>query len=441
MTSHPRGRTRRRAAGPDDETFLLDIQREAWEYFHCEVNRDNGLVVDKTEPGTPASISAVGLALSCYTVGAQRRYCTRRTAVELTLAALRFFRDSRQDDDATATGWQGFYYHYLDMHTGQRARECELSTIDTALLIAGALTSAAYFDRNNAGEREVRRIADTLYRRVNWRWARLDTNGIAEGWKTECGFLPDPWKGYSEALLLYILALGSPTHPVPATAYAAWTSTYRWKRAYGHDYLYAGPLFIHQLSHVWVDFRGIHDAYMRRKVSDYFENSRRATFVHQAYAAKNPHGWVGYQQDCWGVTASEGLGDVTRRIHGRSRHFHGYSARGVPFGFDDGSVSLWAAVTSLPFAPEIVIAAARHFHDLKLREGNPYGFKATFNATFPHDTGSVGWVSPVHFALNVGPMVLMIENHLSGLIWRLMRGCMYVRSGLTRAGFNGGWLG
>jgi hypothetical protein len=428
-------------ASPDDETFLLDIQREAWNYFHREANADNGLIIDKTAPNWPASISAVGLALSCYPLGVARGYVSRADAIARTLTTLQFFRDSEQSDRPSATGWKGFYYHFLDMKTGRRAWQCELSTIDTTMLIAGALSAAAYFDRDTRDEREIREVADALYRRVDWCWARNDARTVSLGWKPERGFLPHTWTGYSEALLVYVLALGSPTHPISPAGYAAWTETYRWKRIYGQEYLYAGPLFIHQFSHIWIDFRGIRDAAMRGKKSDYFENSRRATLVQQAYAARNPRRLVGYSDRCWGITASDGPGQVTRTLHGVTRHFRGYAARGVPFGPDDGCISPWAALTSLPFAPEIVIPAARHFHDLNLRDGNPYGFKATFNATFPHARSSAGWISSAHFAINEGPMVLMIENHLSGMIWRLMRGCEYVRTGLRRAGFTGGWLG
>ncbi len=424
----------------DDEQFLREVQREAWNYFWCEANPRNGLVLDKTAKDSPASISATGLALSCYPIGVERGYVLRHEALTRTLHTLRFLRDSPQSQSPTATGWKGFYFHYLDIHTGRRAARSELSTIDTAILIAGAVVAAQYFDRNTAREREVRDIADALYRRVDWRWALNHGACLSHGWKPESGFLPNVWTGYSEALILYMLALGSPTHPVPVTSYAAWTASYRWKRMFGQEYLYAGPLFIHQLSHAWIDFRGIRDTYMTDKRSDYFENSRRATLVQQAYAIRNPREFNGYAAHCWGITASDGPAAGARKIRGATRHFYGYAARGVPFGPDDGSISPWAALTSLPFAPEIVVPTARHFHKLKLRQGNPYGFKATFNATMPHARGVAGWVSPAHYALNEGPMVMMIENYLSGLIWRLMRESRPIAHGLRRAGFRGGWL-
>src|SRR5262249_19396895 len=203
------------------------------------------------------------------------------------------------------------------------------------------------------------------------------------------------WEGYDEALLLYLLGLGSPTHPLPPESYAAWCSTYQWRRVYGHELLFSGPLFTHQLSHVWIDFRQIRDAYMRDRNSDYFENSRRATYVQQQYAIHNPNEWEGYGEHCWGITASDGPGWVTLRIKGRERRFFDYVARGVPDGPDDGTVAPWAAVASLPFAPEIVQPALAWFEHLNLRVANPYGFKATFNFTFPNVADPAAfWVSP-----------------------------------------------
>lgn len=354
---------------------------------------------------------------------------------------LRFFRDSPHGVAPDATGYKGFYYHFLDMQTGRRAWKSELSTINTALLLAGALAAAAYFDRDRADEREIRDIADALYLRADWRWAQNDGATVSHGWKPESGFLPYSWGGYSEALILYALGLGSPTHPLPPESYAAWASTYEWKKIYGPEFLYAGPLFIYQLSHVWIDFRGIQDEFMREKGIDYFENSRRATLVQQQYAIRNHLEFAGYGEHCWGITASDGPGPSTRKVRGIERQFYDYVARGVPYGPDDGTLAPWVALSSLPFAPEIVLPTVRHFHRLRLREANPYGFKSTFNQTFPHKKkGQVGWVSPWHYGLNEGPVALMIENYRTGLLWQPMRRCRYLVDGLRRAGFENGWL-
>jgi hypothetical protein len=243
-------------------------------------------------------------------------------------------------------------------------------------------------------------------------------------------------------MLLYILGLGSPTHPLPMSSYSAWASTYRWQNCYGYEYLYAGSLFIHQFSHVWIDFRGIQDAPMLEKGIDYFENSRRATYVQQQYAIDNPNKFAGYGSCCWGITASDGPGSKTINVAGTKRKFFDYIARGVPYGPDDGSIAPWAVVSSLPFAPEIVLPTIDYFiNQVKLTEFNPYGFKATFNQTFPvKSTNPYGWVSPWHYGINQGPIILMIENYRSDLLWQLMRNCPYIINGLRRAGFVGGWL-
>ncbi|CCE97249.1 glucoamylase family protein [Sinorhizobium fredii] len=422
---------------------LRQLQRDTFDYFLSEVNPANGLIVDKTAPNWPSSIAATGLALACYPVAVERGLMSRSAAVARTLATLRFFLYSPQGPEPDATGYKGFYYHFLDMATGRRVWQCELSTIDSALFLAGALSAAAYFDAAEAREREIGEVADSLYRRTDWQWALNGAATVTHGWTPETGFLKYRWEGYNEALLLYILGLGSPTHPLQESSYAAWSSTYRWESCYGYEYLYAGPLFTHQLSHVWIDFRGIQDAYMRGKGLDYFENSRRATHVQRAYAIDNPRKFDGYRECCWGITASEGPGPATLKLEGVEREFYDYVGRGVPYGPDDGTLAPWTVVASLPFAPEIVLQAIDYcVHQAKLTMYNRYGFKAAFNPTHPGEPGNPygWWVSSWHFGLNQGPIVLMIENHWSGLVWRLMRTCPYVVTGLRRAGFDGGWL-
>ena len=191
---------------------------------------------------------------------------------------------------------------------------------------------------------------------------------------------------------------------------------------------------------MWIDFRGIQDEFRREKGIDYFENSRRATYIQQQYGIHNPLGFEGYSENCWGITASDGPGPATIKTKGVERQFFDYLARSAPFGPDDGTLAPWAVVASLPFAPEIVLPAIRYFNDIRLREDNRYGFKATFNPTYPGQTESkFGWISNWHYGLNQGPIVLSIENYRSGLPWKLMRACSYVRRGLQRAGFTGGW--
>ena len=429
-----------RSASPAD---LLALQRETFDYFLKEVNPANGLILDKTAENWPASIAATGLALASYPVGVERGFMTRKLAAERTLITLRFFWNSPQGPEADSTGHCGFYYHFLDMQTGRRAWTCELSTIDSALLLAGAMTARAYFAAESPEEGEIRDLADALYRRADWAWAQNGGRTVTHGWRPESGFIEYRWEGYDEALLLYVLGLASPTHALPKDSYDAWLSTYRWERCYGYDYVYSGSLFTHQLSHVWIDFRGIQDAFMREKGIDYFENSRRATYVQQRYAIENPRKFVDYGEHCWGLTASEGPGPATLKLDGVERSFFDYLGRGVPYGPDDGTLAPWAIVASLPFAPEIVLPSIGFcIHQAKLKEANAYGFKASFNPTHPGEPGNPfgWWVSPWHFGLNKGPIVLMIENYNSGMLWKLMRGCSYIREGLLKAGFTGGWL-
>jgi hypothetical protein len=410
------------------------------DYYVHEVNPSNGLIRDKTDPAAPSSIAAVGMALATSPMIVQRGIRTREHTAPWVLRTLRFFATSPQGTEPDATGYKGFYYHFIDMETGRRVWNCELSTIDSAFLLAGMLTAAVYFDGDDPVENEIRALAHELYARADWNWARDGGAAVTHGWRPETGFIPYRWTGYDEAILLYVLGLGSPTYPLPAESYAAYTSTYHWKEVYDYEYLYAGPLFTHQLSHLWIDFRGIQDAYMRDRGIDYFENSRRATYVQREYAIRNPLGFAGYGEYCWGLTACDGPGWVTYKLKGVERQFYGYIARGVPFGPDDGTIAPWAVVASLPFAPEIVLPTIKSFEGCELGMHDPYGFKATFNRTFPMTDGRDCWISPYHFGIDQGPIALMIANYRADLLWDLMRRSPPIVRGLRRAGFLGGWL-
>ena len=422
----------------DDE--LDDLQWLTAQYYLKETNFLNGLIRDKTQPGAPSSIAAVGMFLATAPIVVERGVLPRDFMAKRVLLRLRFFRDSPQGPEPDATGYKGFYYHFLDMDTGRRVWQCELSTIDSAFLFAGMLTVATYFDQDTPDEHEVRTLADDLYRRADWQWAQNGGATLTHGWRPESGFIPHRYEGYDEGLLLSVLGLGSPTFPLPKESYSAYTSTYQWKTIYGHEHVYSGPLFTHQLSHLWIDFRGIQDDFMAERGIDYFENSRRATFVHQQYAIRNPLEFSGYGENCWGITASDGPGWATRTVNGIERHFFDYVARGAPYGPDDGTIAPWVVVASLPFAPEIVLPTIRNFAEMDLGMLGPYGFKATFNRTFPVSGSATGWVSPYHFGIDQGPIVLVIENYRTGLLWELMKRCPYIVSGLRRAGFRGGWL-
>jgi hypothetical protein len=346
-----------------------------------------------------------------------------------------------QGPEPDSSGYKGFFYHFLDIETGRRVWQCELSTIDSAFLFAGALTVATYFDGDTAAEAEIRQLAMALYERADWNWACDGGATLTHGWRPESGFIPYRWRGYDEGLLLYIIGLGSPTHPLPPECYAAYTETYEWRNIYGRELLYSGPLFTHQLSHMWIDFRGIRDAFMRHHDTDYFENSRHATYIQQQYAIRNPMNFVGYGEHCWGFTACDGPGWGKRTIDGVDREFFDYVARGAPFGPDDGTIAPWVVVASLPFAPEIVVPTVRNFARMKLGMTRLYGFKPSFNQTYAVENSQAGWwVSPYHFGIDQGPVVLMIENYRTGLLWNIMRQCKPIVTGLRRAGFSGGWL-
>jgi hypothetical protein len=427
---------------PADDALIDGLQRAAFDYFVQFGGSGKGLVADTSRPGSHASIAVVGFALSAWPVGVERGWMTRADALQRCLTVLRFFRDSDQSGKPESTGYRGFYFHFLHMDSGQRAWRCEVSLIDTALLLAGMLTAAAYFTAAGAEEAELRALVDTLYQRVDWCWAQPQGAAVVHGWKPGSGFLNYGWEGYSEALLLYTLGLGSPTHALTAASFPAWTATYQWENLYGIDFLYAGPLFIHQFSHAWIDFRGLRDAFMREKDCDYFENSRRATYVQREYAIRNPRRFVGYGEDAWGLSAGDGPSTPRQRIAGRRQTFYGYAARGVPWGPDDGTLSGPAVLSSLAFAPEIVLPAVRHLLARHTPPGDQSALASAYNGTVKTagKADAAGWISAGRFGLDQGMVVLMLENARSGLVWRLMRRASVIRTGLHRAGFRGGWL-
>lgn len=426
-----------------DEEMLDLLQKETFTYFLAQADDETGLIADKTQPASPASIAAVGMALSCYVTGVERKLISREDAVNRTIKVLRFFKNSQQGTEVDATGYKGFYYHFLDIKTGKRAWESELSTVDTTILLMGILGARYYFTEANKQETEIRETADFLYNRVDWQWATNGKDTITHGWKPESGFIKYRWNNkYSEAHIVYLLALGSPTFPIAASGYKKWIETFEWKKFYDIECIYAGPLFIHQMSQIWIDFKGIMDDENRKVGIDYFENSRRATLVQQQYAIENPLGFSGYSKNGWGFTASDGPGPVTRIIQGETKTFYDYVARGIPYGPDDGTISPWAVAASLPFAPEVVLPTLRHaIEKLDLKKHYNYGFDASYNPTFPEkSTRPKGWVSPWQFGLNQGPVILMIENYRTSLIWNILRKSPQIITGLKKAGFKGGWL-
>jgi hypothetical protein len=436
---------------PAAVAFLDTLSERSFRYFWELSDTLTGLTPDRAPTPSFVSVGAVGFALTAYPIGAERGWITRAQAAERARRTLRFFWEAPQDSSARATGYHGFFYHFLEPKTGRRFEKVELSTMDTALLMAGALFCESYFDRDDPREAEVRALAEKLYGRVDWRWMQPRPPVIALAWSPERGFERYDWRGYNEALILHVLALGSPTHPVDPAVWKAWLQGYRWDSFQGQAYVGFAPMFGHQYSHVWIDFRGLQDAYMRDKGIDYFENSRRATLAQRAYAVANPGGFRGYGVDLWGLSACDGPLDATLEVGGRSRTFRTYAARGASFTeiVDDGTIAPTALGGSIPFAPRFTVEALMAIR----RTYGPsafstYGFVDALNPTLDramktqhgHVVAGVGWFDTDYLGIDEGPIVAMIENHRSELVWRVMRTNPHLVRGLRRAGFAGGWL-
>jgi len=440
------------ALAPAQQAFLDTLARRTFDWFWDTAHEGNRLTPDRWPTQSFASVGGSGFALTAYAIGAERGWVTRQQAAQRVHESLEFFVHSRQDTArAGSTGYRGFYYHFLDPATGTRYRDVELSTVDTGLMLMGALFCRGYFDGDSPTERELRAFADTLEARADWQWASVRPPSLVLGWDPETGFLPYDWRGHNETLFLHLLAMGSPTHPLGVETYPAYQERYRWGEFHGQQYLGFAPLFGHQYSHVWIDFRGIQDEAMRARGIDYFENSRRATLAQRAYAIANPGGFAGYDSLSWGLTACDGPLDRTLRIGGRERTFRTYAARGACFTevIDDGTIAPTAAGGSVAFAPEVCVPALqamaeRHGGSLYGR----YGFVDSFNPTLSDPVAvqhgrivaGQGWYDTDVLAIDQGPILAMIENLRSGLVWRVMRRDASIRRGLERAGFRGGWL-
>jgi len=433
--------------------FLDTLERRTFDWFWERTDNNNGLTPDRWPTKSFSSVAAIGFALTAYPVGVERGYVTRGAAAQRTLNTLRFMYNAPQGPQPTnVTGYKGFFYHFLDMQTGYRFERVELSTIDTSLLLAGVLFCQSYFTGADGTESAIRAYADSLYLRVEWPWTLNHPPVVSMGWHPEKGFINADWRGYNEGMIVYVLALGSPTYPIDPESWTQWTSTYNWAAFYGQTHVNFAPLFGHQYSHIWIDFRGIKDAYTRGKGIDYFENSRRATISQRLYAIDNPGQFRDYGPNIWGLTAVDGPHDTTVVIDGIQRQFRTYAARGAAAGEirDDGTIGPTAAGGSVVFAPEIAIPAL-----IAMREKyadnlfTNYGFLDSFNPTFrlpinPRHgrvVAGVGWFDTDYLGIDQGPIIAMIENYRTELIWKTMRTNKYIVAGLKKAGFTGGWLG
>jgi hypothetical protein len=421
---------------PGDEAMLDSIQHKTFLFFLNEHHPEWGIVKDRTAVWAPSSIAATGFGIPCFAIGAERGWTTREQAAQVTLSILNFFMRSDQSPDKNTTGYKGFYYHFLRMDSGKREWNCELSTIDTGLLMMGVIFARNYYNQDNVTEKEIRRLAGILLGRIDWNFMEMPPTGeyahsISMGWYPEKGLHHMGWIGYNEALLLYVLAAGSGMKHA-GEGYASWLRSYKWETPYeGLSHVAFPPLFGHQFTQAFIDCRGLADPYMKGKGIDYFENSRRATYVQRQYAVDNPYGWTGYDSLCWGVTASDG---PTEKYNFGDRKFLGYAGRGTSGPdhnyFDDGTIAPYGPLSSLPFAPEIVLPTIRSMIEkYGDRLWGKYGFYDAFNMT-------ANWVDDDYIGIDQGPMLIMIENFRTGLVWDYMMKDEIIQKGLNRLGFE-----
>jgi hypothetical protein len=431
----------RAASTVSTDQFLDNLEKAHFRYFIEYSDSNTGLTADSSRE-TACSIAAVGFSLSSYIIAAERSYISTRDARNYVLKTLRFLWSLPQGEGATGvSGYHGFFYHFLDAKTGLRTWNCELSTIDTAILMAGVLSCYTYFDGTCAEEEEIRDLAKKLFDRVDWKWMYRPNGYICMGWDPSPGkgYLDSCWNMFCEGPLLILIAAGSPTHPVPAEAWSNYCHNFKMSSSFGKERLNFAPTYGYQYPQCWIDFRGLKDAKVKELHFDYFENARRILLAQYAYAEANPKGWRDYGKDCWGLTACDGPGNVTKEYKGKKVEFRAYSARGCPDDFDDGTIAPTAIAASLPYTPDLIIPTLKTWREKRPELWSECGFHDAFNPSFDESKPS-GWVDPSFLGIDQGPIVIMIENHRTGFLWDLMkRNEVFVR-GLKRSGFSGGWL-
>jgi len=429
----------------DDSIFLDVLQYRTFLYFIDECNPENGLVKDRSTETSPASTAAVGFAFPVWAIGVEHDWITRDKAVDFTLAALKFLWGSKQGPGFNVTGYKGLYYHFLDMQTGLRYKESELSTIDTALLFAGIIFARQYFNQSNPREALIRTLADKIIKRADWNFFVLPDTGkfasaLSMAWRPGKGYGRGSWTGYNEGLILYVFAAGSNTNRIQK-GYDTWLSFYKWEQPFADSsystnmnlaHVIFPPMFGHQYSQMFIDFRGIEDSYMKQKGIDYFINSRRAALTQQKYAIANPNNWKGYDSLTWGLTACDGPGSS---FNFDNKEFKEYSARGTSgleiVHNDDGTMAPTAAGGSIVFAPEIVIPTLRNMYDKYGTKGlwGNYGFVDAFNPT-------VNWYDDNYLGIDEGPIAIMIENYRNGFVWKYFMKDPLIKEGLRKLGFK-----
>jgi hypothetical protein len=401
----------------DDDEFLRYVQQTSFDYFWYLANPNNGLVPDRSTTTSPCSIAAVGFGLTAIGIGIDHGWISRTQGLARVLTTLNTFLNGPQGSNTSGTiGYKGWFYHFLEMNTAIRSPSSELSSIDTTLLLAGILYAKQYFDGTNADETTMRSTADAIFNRVDWNWMARGTNVVSMGWFPQGSFIANNWVGYNEGMILYCLGLGAATNPLPASAWNQWTSGYTWATNYGQAYVSFPPLFGHQYSHCWIDFRHVADPYMNAHDTTYFENSRRASLAQRAYCIANPLGRVGYSSNVWGLTACDGP--------------TGYAARGAPPAQnDDGTIAPTAAGSSMPFAPEFCLPTLSYFYSHFRRNiWTAYGFRDAFNL-------GAQWYASDELGIDQGPIIIMIENYRNQRVWKLFMRNEEIQRGLQRAGF------
>jgi hypothetical protein len=390
-----------------DEQLLEGIQRAGCAFFWEQGSPTTGQVKDRAlgdgnDNRRMSSIAATGFGLAALCIADARRFRPAKEIQERVRATLKWLFEKAQHE-------HGFFYHFFDMETGALARNTELSSIDTSILLCGALTCRQHFR-----DREIADLATKIYQRVEWPWMLNAGDTFSMGWKQETGFIKARWDTYSELMMLYLLAIGSPSHPAPPEL---WYKFNRPTIEYGGlTYISTrAPLFIHQYSHAFYDFRDRHDRY-----ANYFDNSVRATQAHKKFCLSLKDRFPDYSEDLWGITSSDSA--------------HGYVAWGGPpeMGRIDGSIVPAAAAGSLPFLPAECLQVLRtirgKFGDKVWKR---YGFADAFNPL-------TGWVNPDVIGIDVGITVLMAENLRSGMVWETFMKNPEAYQAMEKAGFKRG---
>lgn len=379
------------------------VQGAAWRFLWEKANPQNGLVADQSGAKSPASIAVTGMALSALPLAVENGWITRAQGAARALAALRFFAHDAQQQ-------HGFFFHFLDMESGQRVWNCELSSIDSTLLFLGSLFCGAFFDGNAPLEREIRELSELIFGRADWNWFRNGDEAVCIAWKPERGFSSHHWRGYNEGLLIYLLGLGSPTHQLPAASYTSWFSHYHWRTVYGIPTIYCGPLFTHLFAHLWFDLRDFQDAWTRQHQFNYYDNTVSAIQIQSEWARRRGH------PRKWGVSSCDGP---------HLKKNGGYRARSVPFGQFDELYSPPVCLASLPFAPETVAPAWEFWEQQYPQLLGKWGVRSAVHPP-------TGWMSE-YFGLDQGLLVLTQWGQ-TGLLHQLSRQIPVMEKGLRRAG-------